>query len=192
MLGLVNRSIEVFLRKTYGEKLWQEVARRAEVDVRGFNSLRQYSDQLTSRMLKVAARKLGKSGLDILEDTGAWLVQLEPLRRLLRFSGSEFPEFVLALEELPGRARMALPQYPFPQICVSQPEPNFYRFTGPDWPFGLQWMVAGVLRGMADDYGVLAVIEASSDAVELRILMEEYSTARPFAFSRPQSDGERA
>ncbi|AGT09408.1 heme NO-binding domain-containing protein [Paracoccus aminophilus] len=189
MLGLVNRSIEVFLRTTYGEPLWQEVARKSSIDVRGFNSLREYKDDLTTTLLRNAAAKLGKPSLDILEDTGAWLVRLEPIRRLLRFSGSDFAEFVAALEELPGRARMAVPRLPFPPVTVVRLGPDHIRISGRDWPFGLQWMLAGALRGMADDYGVLVIIEARVEAVEMKVLVEGYTDSRPFDFSPQLEQG---
>lgn len=180
MLGLVNRSIEVFLRTTYGEKVWHEIAARADVDARGFNSLRHYADQTTTRLLRCAATTLQKTTLEILEDTGSWMVRLEPIRRLLRFSGGEFSEFIDALEELPARARMVLPDLVFPSIAVSQMEERFYLIHGSDWQHGLQWIIAGALRGMADDYGVLALIEAGATGVEIRILEEAFALGRPF------------
>ncbi|MFB9223441.1 heme NO-binding domain-containing protein [Paracoccus cavernae] len=188
MLGLVNRSIEVFLRTTYGEKVWKEIAARADVDARGFNSLRHYADETTTRLLRCAATTLKKTTLEILEDTGSWMVRLEPIRRLLRFSGGEFAEFIDALEELPARARMALPDLVFPPLTVTQKEGGIYDVQGHGWPFGLQWIVAGVLRGMADDYGVLALIEADADGIEIRILEEEFALGRPFDLAPAPSE----
>lgn len=192
MLGLVNRSIEVFLRTTYGEKTWHDIAARADVDARGFNSLRNYPDDITTKLLRCAALKLGKSTLDILEDTGGWMVQLEPVRRLLRFSGSEFSEFIFALEELPGRARMALPDLNFPPLVLTKKEDDLYLIHGPDWPHGLQWIIAGALRGMADDYGVLALIEAKTSGIEIRVLMQEFALARPFELSPLREKGQQS
>ncbi|MDN3711806.1 heme NO-binding domain-containing protein [Paracoccus cavernae] len=136
MLGLVNRSIEVFLRTTYGEKVWKEIAARADVDARGFNSLRHYADETTTRLLRCAATTLKKTTLEILEDTGSWMVRLEPIRRLLRFSGGEFAEFIDALEELPARARMALPDLVFPPLTVTQKEGGFTMCKVMDGPSG--------------------------------------------------------
>ena len=189
MLGLVNRSIEVFLRETYGEKLWQEIASRCGVDGRGFNSLRNYPDEVTTKLLRDAALKLGKSTFEILEDTGSWLVRLEPLRRLLRFSGGEFADFVLALEELPGRARMALSGLDFPPLIVTKKEGEHYLIHGTGWPNGMPWIIAGALRGMADDYGVLALIEAGREGVKMHVLEQKFTPARPFELSpfRPES-----
>lgn len=185
MIGLINRSIEIFLKETYGAETWEVLCQATGLDPRGFSSLKAYPDELTSTLLRAAAQTLNKSALDLLEDTGSWLVRREPIRRLLRFSGSEFEEFVFALEELPGRARMALAVLDFPPIVVLSPEKGSFEITGTGWLYGLEWIIAGALRGMADDFGVLALMEAEAGKVSLKILVPEYSPARPFDLVRP-------
>lgn len=189
MHGMVNRSIEHFLRATYGDAVWIDVARTSGLDPTGFNGMRQYPDDITETMLRAASAVLGKSTYDILEDTGAWLVQIEAMRRLLRFSGGKFSEFVLALEELPGRARLVLPDLEIPPLFVAQIEPELYRIYGEGWG-GFLWVVSGALRGMADDYGVLALIEATRTGVEMRVLMQEYTAGRPFDFAPATAAGQ--
>ncbi|MDF3605952.1 heme NO-binding domain-containing protein [Paracoccus sp. DMF-8] len=189
MHGMVNRSIEHFLRATYGDAIWHEIAQAGGIDAAGFNGMRQYPDDITQAMLQAASATLGKTACDILEDTGAWLVQIEAMRRLLRFSGGKFSEFVLALEELPARARLVLPDLEIPPLMVAQIEPDVYRIYGEGWG-GLLWIVSGALRGMADDYGVLALIEAGGAGVEMRVLMQEYTQGRPFAFAPATISGQ--
>lgn len=187
MHGMVNRSIEYFLRSTYGDVVWQEIARIAGIDLAGFNGMLHYPTRVTVALLRSSAQVLGKSGFEILEDTGAWLVRLEAMRRLLRFSGGEFLEFVFALEELPGRARLVLPDLDIPPLIITQPEPELFLISGPGWQAGLPWIISGALRGMADDYGVLALIEPSQKGVEMRVMMQEYAQSRPFDFALPTS-----
>lgn len=190
MHGMVNRSIEHFLRATYGDATWQDIARAGGIDPAGFNGMRQYDDGLTQAMLREASAILGKTPYDILEDTGAWLVRIEALRRLLRFSGGKFSEFVLALEELPGRARLVLPDLIIPPLTVAQLEPELYRVYGQGLHGGLPWIISGALRGMADDYGVLALIEAGQNGVEMRVMMQEYAEGRPFDFAPATGSGQ--
>ncbi len=180
MHGMVNRSIEHFLRANYGDGIWHQVATDAGVDTGGFNGLTKYPESVTAQLLRAASAQLDKTSFELLEDVGAWLVQLESLRRLLRFSGSSFDDFVFALEELPGRVAMVLPGLPFKPITVSRKGDNRYLISGTDWQRGLPWIVAGALRGMADDYGVLALIDATDDGVRLHVLVQEFSEARPF------------
>lgn len=181
MHGLVNRSIEHFLREGYGQGVWQQIAQAAGCNPDGFNGLHRYSGAVTDALLHAASDILGKSGCEILEDTGASLIRCEAIRRLLRFSGGDFGEFVLSLEELPGRARMVLPDIAIPAVTVTLLGADSYLIQGREWQAGLPWMIAGALRGMADDYGVLALIEAGGDGVRLSVLDGEYAQSRPFA-----------
>ncbi|MDN3711805.1 hypothetical protein QWZ10_08145 [Paracoccus cavernae] len=41
---------------------------------------------------------------------------------------------------------------------------------------------------MADDYGVLALIEADADGIEIRILEEEFALGRPFDLAPAPSE----
>ena len=87
MHGLINRSLQSFLRDTYGIGLWSSVADEAGVPTEGFEAMLTYEDALTDRVLACAATALAKPREALLEDLGMFLVSLEPLRRLLRFGG---------------------------------------------------------------------------------------------------------
>ncbi len=120
MHGLLNRSVEEYLRTRYGNALWRCAAQAAGVDERGFQAIGDYPDSLIVLMADAAAERLGIARLDLFEDMGAWLGQVEPLRRLLRFSGSDYVDFVLALDQLRARGHMIVPGLGIPQICVSR------------------------------------------------------------------------
>lgn len=186
MYGMINRSIESFLRFTYGDSCWQDVVRMARVPHPGFFATAGSHDKLTRKVIYAAAHQLKKSPGEVLEDWGAWLVQLESVRRLLRFSGPNFVEFVLSLEELPGRARLILPELPVPELTVTPDETEF-RIGSDRLPPGWIWALAGALRGMADDYGTLALIAVSGNWITLRIALEEHAISRPFELSPHQA-----
>lgn len=105
MHGLINRSFELFLRDCYGDKIWEHVAREAKVDPRGFFLLQKSSDQVSDRLISEAATILRKAKGELIEDLGGWLTQREPIRRLLRFSGRNFSEFIELLVSFPGAHR---------------------------------------------------------------------------------------
>jgi len=97
MHGLVNRCIELFMRGTYGPGLWEKVTREVGVDPEGFLTWNAGPDKVTYSIVIASARLLDKSVGEYLEDIGAWLTRQEDIRRLLRFSGSTFEEFVESL-----------------------------------------------------------------------------------------------
>jgi hypothetical protein len=120
---------------------------------------------------KRAARRRISEVLDkhpnaLLEDIGTYLVTdpaLEPLRRLLRFGGGTFAEFLVSLEELPDRARLAMPELEMPEITLScrgrGPLHHRCALAGA----GIGPLLLGALRAMADDYGALAIHGTGGD-----------------------------
>lgn len=190
MHGLINRSIQRFLRDTYGAALWQAVAEVAAVPAAGFEALLQYDDALTAAMLDAAADRLGKPREVLLEDLGAFLVTLEPLRRLLRFGGIDYADFLMSLEELPARGRMALPELELPFLVLdSQSEGKMTLLVQASLP-GWGPVLSGLLRAMADDYGALALIDLlaageGQDLVSVELLDTRYASGRRFVLAQP-------
>lgn len=187
MHGMINRSLESFLRTTYGDAAWLGILRDARIEQRDFLALHDAHRHAPRRVVFAAARCLGKSPAETLEDLGAWLVRLEPIRRLLRFSGPDFVEFVRSLDELPGRARMVLPALPAHDLTVQQSGVRDYRIRAQGLPRGWIWALAGILRGMADDYGTLALIVVADNWIDLSIALKDHGAGRPFDLSPQQA-----
>lgn len=188
MHGLINKSLEVFVRETYGPEKWQMIAGQAEVPEGAFESMLTYPDAITDRVLETAIKVLDKERDGFLEDLGTFLVShpsVEALRRLLRFNGASFREFVDALDDLHGRSRLAVPNLDMPVLEVDPDGRNAYRVRCV-WhrDYGLP-VILGVLRAMADDYGVLAFFEAEEDAenpaITVTLLDQDFSEGREFS-----------
>ena len=187
MHGLVNRAIQGFLRDAYGEGIWLAVARQIPVAPSGFEAMLHYDDSHTRKMLDAAASALARAPETILEDVGTWLVSSEsgqPLRRLLRFGGVTFTEFLHSLEELPDRGRLALPDLELPSLDLAEVQPGVHDLTCRGVP-GCGHMLAGVLRAMADDYGALVYLDQVGDAeqgevVRIQILATDFAQGRRF------------
>lgn len=87
MKSLINRAIEEFLRATYGEDLVQSVADEEAVAV---GRLAPLGAGFGTGALERAAFRLSKPLPEMFEDLGGWMTRIEPVRRLLRFSGRDF------------------------------------------------------------------------------------------------------
>ena len=61
MHGLMNRSIQCFLRDTYGAGCWRSVAQDIGIGADGFEAMLLYDDALTESTLDAAARHLGRA-----------------------------------------------------------------------------------------------------------------------------------
>ena len=82
------------------------------LDFERFETMLRYEPVITERVILSACYQLDKPMQAFLEDVGTWLVtnaDSVSIRRLLRFGGADFREFLDTLDELPGRIQMALP-----------------------------------------------------------------------------------
>jgi hypothetical protein len=188
MHGLVNRSLQAFLTDTYGQTLWRGVAQDIGIDARGFEAMMPYDDALTAALTAAAAKRLSRPADALLEDLGAYLASRDMVRRLLRFGGRDYPDFLLSLDELPDRIGLAVPDLAFPAIVVAEAGPR--RLTVRCSAPGYVQVLAGLLRAMADDYGALAVIDLGADgALGVELLDIQFAAGRRFDLARPGAGG---
>lgn len=190
MHGLVNRSLECFLSDTYGADIWLEVADAAGLGFEHFESMLDYDDALTYAVLDAAAFSLSKSHDTLLEDLGTYLISspnVQSLRRLLRFGGVTFVEFLHSLDDLYDRAKLAVPELELPRLNLFEngDQGGFKLICkGPYNGFGQ--VLLGVLRAMADDYGALVFMEyngAGDGYEEISIILVSCGHAKGRDFS---------
>ncbi|MEM8591821.1 MAG: heme NO-binding domain-containing protein [Pseudomonadota bacterium] len=192
MHGLINRALQCFLRDTYGPDFWADIMQAADLGYTTFEPMLMYEEEDTLSVLRLAADKLGKARDDLLEDLGTYLVShqnTQALRRLLRFAGADFLEFLHSLDDLPGRARLAVPDLLLPALELrDEDETTFTLICANDYP-GFGHVMMGVLRAMADDYGALAFLELdesakSHGALRIVLLDHEFAEGRSFELAR--------
>ncbi len=190
MHGLINRSIQSFLRDTYGGALWDSVAADTGIGSQGFEALMSYDDALTDTLIDAAALRLCKPRDALLEDVGIYLVAREPLRRLLRFGGVDYADFLQSLDELPDRVRLAVPELEMPDLSLTAAGTGRFRLTCRGGHPGFAAVFTGILRAMADDYGALVLIEAGggdgdAETVGIELLEARFASGRQFDLARP-------
>lgn len=189
MYGLINRAIESFVTETYGEAVWLRVAGLAQPGLRRIEAMLDYPPDLTMRLLDALSRDLDRDLPALLEDLGTFLVSgqgMVAIRRLLRFGGNEFLDFLTSLEELPGRARMALPDLDLPGLDLMDEGEGCYRLTCQAGIPGYGAVMVGLLRAMADEYGALVLLDYGGEGPEgaetVWIVLVEHAFAKARAF----------
>ena len=191
MHGLINRALENFLKERHGLAMWQLIVQRAHLPFDSFEPLLTYAPALTDAVVSAACVELARSRETMLEDVGTALIShrdRDGLRRLLRFGGVGFRDFLHSLEELPDRARLALPDLHLPTLRLEDRGAGRFCLTLAA-PFdGAAFIMIGLLRAMADDYGALvlldiAVPDAGDDAIFIHLLDEAHAEGRRFALA---------
>ncbi len=195
MHGLINRSLQSFLRDTYGPSAWEAVAREARLDFSRFEAMLTYDDALTDRVIEAAALVLHRPRETLLEDLGHYLVShasQTALRRLLRFSGVNYSDFVTSLEELPERGRLVLPDLEVPDLDLTDHGAGQFTLRCCAPLSGVGHILVGLLRAMADDYGALVMldnlgVEGRQEVISIRIADQSFNAARPFSLGMEAS-----
>ncbi|MBN2629713.1 MAG: heme NO-binding domain-containing protein [Rhodobacteraceae bacterium] len=199
MHGLINRALENVLRQRHGTVQWQRIAASAGLPFESFEPLLTYDIALTEAVIAAACRELERPRDSILEDVGTALISLpagERLRRLLRFGGVTFHDFLYSLEDLPARARLALPDLVLPGLRLTDLEGGEFRLNA-EVPFaGAGCILMGLLRAMADDYGALVLLDmiptaGHTEEISILLLDAAHAEGRPFDLAAGVAGGTR-
>lgn len=193
MNGLVNKAIQSFVIDTYGFSTWKAMCDTGHLEVQDFEAMLDYSEDLSRRMITTAANVLEKAIDAFLEDVGTWIISGTEdgvIRRLLRFGGADFDSFLQSLDELPDRARMAIPDLQVPDLSVTRRTERAVDLEL-SWPrLDLSPILCGALRALADDYGALALIEhrrsgPRQGVIAVELLDNTFARARTFNLAGP-------
>ncbi|WP_323006751.1 heme NO-binding domain-containing protein [Pseudorhodobacter sp.] len=193
MHGLINRAIQCYVRDTHGELAWKKVARHAGLGFEGFETMLAYDDAVTEAVLTGCVSILGRPRETILEDLGTFLISnhsSDALRRLLRFGGVTFTDFLQTLEDTRGRGRLALPDLDLPDLDLFEISPSLYTLQCRFPIEGAGHVIVGLLRAMADDYGALVLLDHDGESLEgemilIQLLEMSYAAGRSFQLAIP-------
>lgn len=188
MHGLINRAIQCFVTDSYGADKWVETTRLADLDFVEFEAMLSYDDEITPRILDAISQILDRPRGDVMEDLGTYLVShpnVEALRRLLRFGGVTFVEFLHSLDDLPDRARLAVADLDLPRIELRDHSPTQFSLVCESRIHGYGHVMMGILRTMADDYGALALLEYTGsgngvETISVTLVETEFAEGRVF------------
>lgn len=188
MHGLINRAIQCFVTDSYGADKWVETTRVADLRFVEFEAMLTYDDAITPALLDAVSHVLKRPRDDVMEDIGTYLVShpnVEALRRLLRFGGVTFVEFLHSLDDLPDRARLAVSDLTLPRIELRENAPSQFTLICECPLQGYGHVMMGILRAMADDYGALAVLEHTGagqgiETISIALVEPEFAEGRAF------------
>lgn len=192
MDALLLRSLQGYVRDTFGVAVWQAVCRRLGLMVETFEPMLRYYSGIADRVAQGVADVLGRPVEAVWEDMGIHLVtnpRQEGVRRLLRFGGVSFTDFLHSLEEMPGRTRLAVADLQLPDLHLDELAPDRFEIRCQSPVKGLVRVLVGILTAMADDYGALCTIEQDEqrrDRILVRVLDRCHNTARRFDLAAPK------
>jgi hypothetical protein len=189
MLGLIHRSFQFFVIDTWGVDAWERVTAELGLPLAGFEAMLTYDEAEFDALIDCACRQLELPRFSMLEDLGTYLVAHErqaKIRRLLRFSGANFCDFLASLEEMADRAHLVLPDLDLPGLVLSDQGAGLFRLHVASPISGAGHVIIGLLRAMADDYGALVLfdhlgMEGKAEVLSIQIADHALYEARPFS-----------
>jgi len=189
MLGVVNKAIEHFIRATYGDRVWHDAAEHALVSDHDIEPMLMYSDEITYHLIDGLIQTTGKPRQDVLDDLRTFLVTPphgRMVRRLLRFGGATFDDFLISMGDLNDRVALALPDLDLPTISVDLCVTDRAVITVENRIHGFANVLQGLLRAMADDYGTLVFIdigECDEKTSQIVVILSEQNIAQGAEFN---------
>lgn len=189
MHGLVNKAVEAFIANTYGPQAWLNIARLADLPDVHFEEMLQYDLGTTVTVIDCAADHLRMDRSELLENLGTYLVShpsAQALRRLLRFGGVSFVDFLHSLDDLHDRARLAVSDLALPMLELREHTSTQFSLSVRSEIDGAGHVMVGLLRAMADDYGALAMLEHGGrvggvESVSISLLEISFAEGNHFA-----------
>lgn len=191
MHGLIARTFQCFLQDTYGHAAWQDITTAAIFEAGDFEAMLDYDTRTVEGVLDAAVAHLDKPRDAMLEDIGTYLIthpHNEGLRRLMRYGGVDFIDFLHSLEDLPGRAQLAVSDLVLPELELSDSSPGQFLLSclrsQREMP-GFGHVLVGVLRAMADDYGALVTLDHrgvldGAEIIDITVVEASFSEGRAF------------
>ena len=188
MHGLVMRTAQLFVTDCYGDDVWTDVVAAAGLEFTEFEAMLAYDAATARDTFAAMASVLNRPQSEVFEDLGIYLVSnpnVEALRRLLRFGGITFEEFLHSLNDLPDRARLAVADLDLPKLELRQHTARHFSLTLTSDQSGFGHVMVGILRTMADDYGALALVEHQGqgshvETLSITLLETSFSEGRDF------------
>lgn len=196
MHGLIARTLQCFLQDTYGLSIWQGIAELAKLDFDDFEAMLDYDTRTVEQVLDAACIRLDKPREALLEDIGTYLIthpNNEGLRRLMRYGGVDFFDFLHSLEDLPGRTRLAVADLKLPELELTDAAPGQFLLSChgnlSEMP-GFGHVLVGVLRAMADDYGALVILDhrgalGLAEVIDITVVETDFAEGRSFDLAAP-------
>ena len=157
MYGMINQAVRKLVVDGHGAETWDRICKKAGLTETDFSSLQKYPDDVTYRLVGAASNVLETPPDVILEAFGEfWTAYAKEtsFSRLLQFGGRTFPEFVQNLDQMHAKIKLSLPELEPPMFRATELSAGGFRLHYYSSRPGLAPLVKGMMKGVADIYGM--------------------------------------
>jgi hypothetical protein len=162
MYGLVNAAVQELVQSRFGDAKWEEIKKRAGVDIDLFSRMEQYPDALTYRLVAAASQVLGIPPDDVMIAFGEfWVLYTgkEGYGHLFDLAGNSLREFLFNLDNLHTRVGQNFAHLRPPSFRFDVVSDDVLRMHYLSERHGLCPMVIGLLNGLAKRFHAEVAID---------------------------------
>ena len=155
MYGLVNSAVQELVCSKFGKDRWDEIRKRAGLDIEFFSRMSPYPDDLTYRLVGAASEVLDLPPDKVLEAFGEfWVLYTgkEGYGHLFSIAGNSLKDFLYNLDNLHTRVGQNFPQLQPPSFQFDDLGDSRLRMHYYSDRTGLCPMVFGLVRGLAERF----------------------------------------
>jgi Haem-NO-binding len=162
MYGMVNMAVRSLIVDRFGESVWQDIRRKAGVEVDEFVAMNTYPDAVTYSVVGAASETLDIPADQLLFAFGEYWVTYtaaEGYGEIMDFFGRDFRTCLKNLNGLHTHMGSVMPHLNPPRFTVEETGPDTLRVHYHSTRKGLGPMVTGLLSGLAKKHNVKVAIE---------------------------------
>ncbi|MDQ8164272.1 MAG: heme NO-binding domain-containing protein [Gemmatimonadota bacterium] len=174
MYGMVTLGLRDYTIERFGASVWTAAAKASGVEHADFVTTSSYPDSITTACLVAAVQASGVDAATFLEGFGAfWVLRTaeEKYPHVMRAAGGTVDQFFAALPRLHDHVRTLLPELAPPTFSVLKQGEGKFQVTYWSERDGLDPMVVGLLKGIAQRFGTTAQVTM----VKLRSSTQDFS-----------------
>ena len=165
MYGLVNAAVQELVVSKFGKEKWEEIKKKAGVELASFNRMEPYPDDMTYKMVGAASEVLGIPPDDVMKAFGEfWVLYTgkEGYGKLLDIGGDSLKEFLFNLDNMHARVGQSFPKLRPPSFRLDVIDDETLRMHYHSTRGGLCPMVIGLLNGLAQRFKTQLQIEETA------------------------------
>ncbi|MGZ2259697.1 heme NO-binding domain-containing protein [Roseobacter sp. A03A-229] len=172
MYGMVNDGIHNFILKHHDADTWQSLCEAAYLETQEFHEMERYDDSVTFQLVHAISDHTGLSAGAVLTEFGShWIdyAGASPFGALMTSAGNSFLERLRGLDDMHARVQLSMPDLKPPSFKLERKAETTYHLHYISQRTGLDAMVIGMLRGLAEDTGEdieIKQIAAKSEIVD--------------------------
>jgi len=172
MYGIVNKVISDYIVTNYGADVWEEIQKRAGLEIHNFVLNEVYPDETTSALLEAAAATLDLTMRDLKLILGRhWVLDTGLVNAPLYMcsAASDLRTFLKMLPELHSRVMLSYPKANAPEFSCAELDRKTVKLDYYSDRSGFEDYLEGLLMGLSEYY---------SENVRVRLLQSDLASER--------------